>query len=169
MIISYVQALTDGFPGVVYFAPGDGTDYNSIVWQGGDPIPPVEELDAKIVELTKNAMWKLIQAERDRRTQAGVQVGAYWFHSDQPSRIQQLGLVIMGANLPTGIMWKTMSGAFVEMTPTLAGQIFQSVASKDIAIFTVAEQHKALTNASGDPANYNYLTGSPAWPLVYGE
>jgi hypothetical protein len=125
--------------------------------------------DPATLAAIRGDLWRLIQVERDRRTQAGVKVGSFWFHSDQSSRIQQLGLVIMGSNLPTGIMWKTMAGSFVEMTPALAGQIFQAVAATDIAIFTVAEQHKAQMFASATPLTYNYLTGTPPWPQVFGE
>jgi len=114
-----------------------------------------------------NNMWLLIQGERDRRTSTGgYKVGDYWFHSDDISRIQQLALTMMGANMPSGVMWKTMSGAFVPMTPTLAGQIFQAAAASDISIFSVAEAKKAEMLATSTPATYDYLSG---WPLMYGE
>jgi len=127
-----------------------------------------EEIAADPVRLASNRaeMWRLIQAERDRRTQNGIKVATKWYHSDQPSRIQQLGLVIMGAGLPAGIMWKTMDGSFVEMIPTLAGQIFQATAASDQVIFGTAEYHRSQMIASADPNAYNYFTG---WPLTYGE
>jgi hypothetical protein len=75
---------------------------------------------------------------------------------------------MMGANLPP-IQWKTMDGTFITMTPAIAAEIFQTTAAKDVAIFTVAEQHKALMLASADPSNYDYMSGSPAWPPIYGE
>jgi hypothetical protein len=113
----------------------------------------------------KLAKWREIQAERDHRTVSGYLVGGNRFHSDQPSRTQQLGLVIMGANLPTGIMWKTMDGAFVSMTPQLAGQIFQTTAGADAAIFGAAEAHRAAVNAMTDwqaIQAYNHTSGWPA-------
>jgi hypothetical protein len=58
----------------------------------------------------------------------GYVVGGHWFQSDSASRIQQLSLVVMGANLPPGIQWKTLAGTFVAMTQTLAVQIFQTAA-----------------------------------------
>ena len=167
--ITYIEAIGDFFPGVVVTAPGIGDVYADLVWVGGNAMPTQAELDAVIVTQTKLQVWRLIQVERDRRKAGGLLIGANWFHSDDTSRIQYLGLVMMGAGLPAGIMWKTMGGSFIEMTQTLAGQIFNAMASKDIAIFTVAEQHKALMYAASDPLTYNYLTGSPAWPTVYGE
>ena len=113
--------------------------------------------------------WKQIQAERDRRQAAGVLVGTTWFHTDQTSRIQYLGLMMYGTNMPSTIMWKTMSGEFVQMTPTLAQQIFATIAAKDTAIFTVAEQRRVLMEAAPSPLDYDYLTGDPAWPVVFGE
>ena len=103
-----------------------------------------------------------IKAERDRRKLAGTPVGAHVFHSDPDSRIQQIGLVMMGASLPAGIMWKTVGGAFVEMTPTLAGQIFQATAARDVALFAAAEAHIAAAAASADPLAYDFTAGWPA-------
>jgi len=164
-----MEAIGEGFPAIQCSALGDGSVYEDIVWQAGDPMPTKEELDIWIATHIKTHMWHFIQEERDRRKAGGVQVGANWFHSDDTSRIQFLGLLMYGANMPAGIMWKTMSGSFVQMTPTLAQQIFGTIGAKDTAIFTVAEQHRALMNAASDPASYNYLTGTPSWPLIYGE
>jgi len=172
-MIKYIDALTQNWPTVRVMVVGSSTTYESMIWQSGSSIPSKADMDAWIADEIKIRMWLKIQDERNKRTQSGVKVTYnaidYWFHSDSSSRIQQLGLVIMGAGLPPGIMWKTMGGSFVEMTQTLAGQIFQSIAGKDQDMYTVAEQHKAQMLASSDPENYNYLTGSPTWPLVYGE
>ena len=107
-----------------------------------------------------------IKAERDRRKAGGVKVGAKWFHSDDGSRIQQMGLVMMGAAIPANLQWKTMDGTFITMTQTLASQVFQAVAASDQAVFTAAETHRATMEASTDPASYDYSTG---WPKIYGE
>ena len=168
-IKTYMEAIGGGFPTVQCSALGGGDVYEDIVWSAGDPLPTKAELDTWILANTKTYIWKLIQEERDRRKFGGVQVGANWFHSDDTSRIQFLGLLMYGANMPNNIMWKTMSGSFVQMTPTLAQQIFGTIAAKDTVIFTVAETHRAQMNASAEPTSYNYLTGSPSWPLIYGE
>lgn len=110
--------------------------------------------------------WDAIKAERDRRKAGGVKVGAKWFHSDDGSRIQQMGLVMMGASIPANLQWKTMDGTFITMTQTLASQVFQAVAASDQAIFTAAETHRVAMEASADPASYDYSGG---WPKIYGE
>jgi len=145
----------------------DFLDYNTWVVSGNEPTFG-EISPTKLIE-QRAEMWKQIQAERDRRKAGGVQIGANWFHSDDTSRIQFIGLLMYGANMPNNIMWKTMSGSFIQMTPTLAQQIFGSIASKDTAIFTVAETHRAQMNASSTPCTYNFLTGTPAWPTIFGE
>lgn len=117
-------------------------------------------------EQSKAAKWGDIKTERDRRKVGGVKVGDKWFHSDDASRIQQIGLVMMGANLPAGLQWKTMDGSFVTMTPQLANQILAAVAASDQAIFAVAEGHRVAMEASADPAAYDYSTG---WPAIFGE
>ncbi len=151
------------------------SDYNACIAVGpahwiysGNTISPDTAVNISNADLidAKNDMWEKIKNERDRRKAGGVQVGTDWFHSDDNSRIQQLGLVMFGTNMPSNIMWKTMTGTFVQMTPTLASQIFSAVASSDMTIFAVAEQHRTNMEASSDPTSYNYLTG---WPLIFGE
>jgi hypothetical protein len=114
----------------------------------------------------KKAMaWAGIMAKRDRlMASGGYEVGEKWYHSDGPSRVQQLGLVLLGANIPEGLMWKTMDGSFVAMTPTLAGQILTTAAASDFAIFTAAEVHRAAMATAEDPALYDYSGG---WPDVF--
>lgn len=163
---TYMEAIGLGFPTVGCHCIGDGNIYEDIVWDSGDPIPTKEDIDAWIFSHTQTQMWRLIQSERDRRKASGIKVGTNWFHSDDTSRIQQLALVMMGANMPANIMWKTMSGGFVQMTPTLAGQIFQTVATSDMTIFAHAEQLRQSMMASNDPGNFDYMAG---WPAVYGE
>lgn len=119
------------------------------------------------IEQAKAAKWDFIKAERDRRTeQGGYKVGAHWFHSDQKSRSQQLGLVLLGASIPANLQWKTMDGSFVTMTQQLAGQVLAAAAASDQAIFAAAEAHRQAMEASADPAAYDFSSG---WPKVFGE
>lgn len=115
---------------------------------------------------TAAELWERIKAERERRKAGGVKIGDKWFHSDDGSRIQQMGLVMMGASIPANLQWKTMDGTFITMTQTLASQVFQAVAANDQAIFAAAEGHRVAMEASADPAAYDYSTG---WPKIYGE
>lgn len=110
-----------------------------------------------------------IKTERDRRTQTGgykVTVDGVdkWFHSDVFSRNQQLGLVLLGANVPENLPWKTMDGSFVTMTPALAQQLFASAAASDAAIFGYAEALIRQVNESTTPAAVDISTG---WPIAY--
>lgn len=112
------------------------------------------------------AAWERIKHERDRRKSLGVKVGEHWFHSDDPSRIQQLALAMMGAAIPAGLQWKTLTltsdSVFVEMTPALAQSIFQATAASDAAIFAAAESHRMAMEASDSPESYDCDAG---WPV----
>lgn len=112
----------------------------------------------------RRAKWLEVQAERDRRKGAGVSAGGYLFHSDPDSRIQQLGLVMMGANMPSGLMWKTLGGQFAPMTPALALQLFQATAASDQAIFAAAEAHRSAIDALADLAAITSYDFSGGWP-----
>jgi hypothetical protein len=165
-MITYIEAIGQGFSDVGCHCVGNGADYNSIIWDSGNPIPAQSDLDLWIITYEKNLVRLAIQEERDRRRSGGIKVGLNWFHSDDTSRIQQLGLVMFGVNMPSNIMWKTMSGSFVLMTPTLASQIFQASAMSDMVLFAYAEQKKSELLASIDYNTFDYLTG---WPAIYGE
>ena len=110
--------------------------------------------------------WERIKAERDRRKYLGVKVGAHWYHSDDSSRIQQLALAMMGAAIPAGLQWKTLTTTpppvFVAMTPALAQGIFTATAASDAAIFAAAEVHRVAVEAMSDPENYDCSGGWPA-------
>jgi len=112
------------------------------------------------------AAWGRIKQERDRRKYLGVKVGGHWFHSDDPSRIQQLALAMMGNAIPAGLMWKTLTATpppvFVEMTPALAQGIFTATAASDAAIFAAAEVHRVAMEASATPESYDCSAGWPA-------
>ncbi len=114
--------------------------------------------------------WRDIKDERERRKAGGFKVAVdgvdKWFHSDADSRIQQIGLVMLGASIPAGLQWKTMDGSFVEMNPNLAQRLFAAAVAGDQAIFTVAEMHKAAMEAATNPENYDF---SGAWPPIFGE
>ena len=120
--------------------------------------------NSKLLEQQKKYMWEQIKQYRDDNQLRGFLVDGYWFHSDNPSRIKYLGLLMIGAGIPAGLQWKTMGGTFVTMTQTLAAQIFSGVAAFDSAAFINAEVHKAAMQASNDPLNYDYTTG---WPATY--
>lgn len=139
----------------------DGAGPYIAAWNDPRPQPTPDEIAAAEHPAALATVAEAIKAERDRRKSLGCTVGPHRFHSDDPSRIQQLGLVMMGAGMPAGIKWKTMDGTFADMTPTLAAQIFQAQAARDMALFAVCEQHIAKARAAVDPLAYDYSAG---WP-----
>ena len=169
-------SITSDYRGVTVYSTttGDATIINELgpypIDTTTSPRPSVNhEWDGStwILDIAKirEIMWNNIKAHRDLLTATGgYLVNGKWFHSDQQSRNQQLGLTLMGNDLPTGIMWKTMDGTFVEMTPALAHDILITACASDQHIFTIAEGHKVAMLESADPFNYDYLSG---WPTVY--
>jgi len=162
---SYIETLSEYYPTLKLISFGDGKTYEALVPAPGSTLPTKAVLDVQALALGQERAWRRIQVERERRRVGGIRVGDSWFHSDDSSRIQQIGLVMMGASLPP-LQWKTMGGSFVTMTPVLAGQIFQTTATNDVAIFTRAEQHRFMMLATPNPGVYNFLGG---WPLTFGE
>ena len=125
----------------------------------------LRDMTEEELAVIKASKWEDIKIERDRRiADGGYKVGEKWFHSEANSRTQQLGLVLLGNNIPQGLQWKTMDGSFIAMTPTLAQQILGAAAASDFSIFVVGETHKAAVYASSDPASYDITT---SWPEIY--
>lgn len=122
-------------------------------------------LDEAVVLAQTSAIRKTkeneIKSFRDKLKESGVKVGAHWFHSDVFSRIQWLGLMIMGANAPA-IPWKTMTGEFVPLTPTLVQQVFAATGVMDANLFGIAEAKITAMKALADPTQYDTQSGWPA-------
>jgi hypothetical protein len=106
-----------------------------------------EQDDAPYVVYTRKsdeqiaaARWEAIKIIRDDLLQnGGCLVGGLWFHTDVYSKQQQMALTMLGANIPPGLRWKTMSGVFVEMVHTLAAAIFAAQVQREQTIFAIAE------------------------------
>lgn len=164
--LTYVEIIALHYPTTNVWTVNDGLLYSDLRF--GDPAnaPSQQTLDTFIRENSKEKAWRLIQAERDRRKSGGVTVNGFWFHSDDASRIQYIALMMLGQNMPQTIMWKTMSGAFVLMTPTLVASIFNAVMLNDQLNFANAEQHRFAMYNSPAPLAYNYTSG---WTTIYGE
>lgn len=166
-IPTYVEVIGTLMPHIDVSASGDGSDYDSLIWQNGATPISKAELDLLVVEKTKLRQWKAIQDKRDFLKSNGVKVGTNWFHSDDSSRIQQIGLVMFGAGMPAGIMWKTLSGSFVQMSPTLAMQIFTGHATHDTVLFTIAEQKRAAVNNLTTLASISQYDADAGWPETF--
>lgn len=104
--------------------------------------------------------WERIKAERDRRKGAGVTYSGAGWHTDDASRIQYLGLKTQG--IPPGLKWKTIGGAFADLSPAVLDAVMNTVATYDTALFVAAETHRAMMRASPDPLGYDFAGGWPA-------
>ena len=118
--------------------------------------------EAYIKTLQEN-IWVKIKAIRDEKiTNGGHCVDGKWYHSDTISRSQQTGLYLMRENVPTGLMWKTMDGSFVEMTPMLTQRIFFAAAGQDSVLFQHAEALRQQVKESATPEQVDIERGWPA-------
>jgi len=162
---SYADVQMQMFRDDVATLGGSIAEYAALIAtvEAGIVLPTAAELaQQKAIRLAQAEV--AIKAERDRRKSGGILVSGKWYHSDRDSRIQQLGLVLMGASVPA-VQWKTMDGSFVTMTPAIASAIFQATAALDMAVFANAEMHLAGARAAPEPSAYDYSTG---WPSAFG-
>lgn len=125
-------------------------------------------------------IWERIKARRDQVKAGGTKVGTKWYHSDDASRAQYLGLVrLADAAVAAGgtdsttlqysgqdIQWKTMDGSFIKMTVKRANDVFAAVTGLDFAAFAAAETHRAAMAALDNPFEYDFSAG---WPQVYAD
>jgi hypothetical protein len=145
--------------GWVLASPGVSIGYS---WNGTVFSPPVVDVSAARLEAIAR-----VKARRDLKTaNGGYLAGGKWFHSDLVSRTQQIGLILMGANIPAGLQWKTLDGSFITMTPTLAGQILAAAGAQDAALFAHAETLIGQIDAAADPTTVDVAAG---WPTTFGN
>lgn len=146
-------------------------DLNGRIYQGdclpGDRAATTDEISAAF----KLKIWDAIKAERDRRQlDGGVKVGQHWFLSTERATSEYNTIVNATRAIPdTTIIragWRTMDGAEIDMTPSLAIQILTAGIAQRCAIDDAAQSHKAALQASSDPLAYDLSTG---WPAIYGE
>ena len=145
--------------GEIVYKPESPSKYH--IWNGD-----LFKYEGPYYDAAISNMDRAIKAFRDRKKYGGVNVDGFWFHQDDASRIQQVGLVMQGNDMDKGLQWKTMQGRFVDMTPQLANKVFVAVSQHDINVFNVAEEHIRNMKQSSDPLNYDYSTG---WPRTYTE
>jgi hypothetical protein len=133
--------------------------YREDLPQGHSYVPfvePIESIKAGIVTKIKNI--------RDNKlVNGGYKVNGNWYHSDVFSRSQQLGLTIIGNNLPS-IDWKTMKGDKIRLTPPLVQQIFYAAAAQDNAHFLYAEGLISQVYSSSAPESIDITQG---WPETF--
>ena len=120
--------------------------------------------------------WREVEAYRNNLMQTGgFAVGNYWFHSDLLSRSQQLGLIELGKMavaagvdpadpIPNSPPWRTMSGAYVTLTPALTQSLIPAFLVQEASIFAVGDYYRNLINNSNDPESLNITLG---WPVTY--
>ena len=149
--------IVEGDPPALWI--GGGTLAYDGVWTVANQVVYDETITTNLAT-AKASKWEAIKATRDARKSGGALVGTKWFHTDADSRIQQLGLVLMGSSVPA-VPWKTLDGTFTTMSQTLAGQIFAAVAALDMALFANAEAHRTAMEASANPDQYDFSAG---WP-----
>lgn len=132
----------------------------------------------------KERLLSLVTTERFKRWRSGFPVlvdgTTKWFHSDEFSLVQHLGLKdkardllaaggALSDNLTIGglpVVWSTMDGTQVTITAQVAFDLVEAAGFQQAAIFAAAETHRAGALASATPETYDYLQD---WPLVFGE
>jgi hypothetical protein len=131
-------------------------------------VAPYLVVTPKDLDAVKAETWSRIKAYRDDlQDNGGCLVEGKWYHTDTKSKQQQIALLLLGPNLPAGVMWKTLDGSFVEMTQTLAASLFLAQVTREQTIFFTAEHHRTNVNAAvlvDTLASYDYTVG---WPARY--
>lgn len=120
-----------------------------------------------------------VDSERSRRWRSGFPVlingVTHWFHSDEFSLTQHLGLKdkardliaaggVMSDNITIGgqpVAWSTMDGSQVTITAQIAFDMVAAAAVQQALIFSASEAHRVAIANTQNPANYDVLTG---WP-----
>ncbi|MCQ8103235.1 DUF4376 domain-containing protein [Methylomonas sp. SURF-2] len=165
--------------GAVYYLP-DGSRHE-IAELGIEPPPyALESAPVTVAQLLE-----ALDVERSRRWRAGfpVQIGGgitKWFHSDEFSLTQHLGLKDKARDLLAAggamsdaitisgqtVYWSTMDGSPVAITAQLAFDLVSSAGLQQALVFAASQVHRAAINSAEDLSGYDVLAN---WPAVFGE
>ena len=164
--------------GTIYYL-GDGSKHE-ITALG--VVPPLDALSAPPV--TAAQLLLEVDRERSQRWRAGfpVLIGGVtkWFHSDEFSLTQHLGLkdkardvLAAGGAMSDSITiagqpvyWLTMDGSQVAITAQVAFDLVTNAGLQQALVFAASQAHKAAINTAGDLSDYDVLAN---WPAVFSE
>lgn len=142
--------------------PAPPADYSDDLYRRmeTDEAPYVAYVRRPAEEVTATRWERLKQIREELTLNGGVFVAGKWFHTDVHSKQQQMALMMLGAALPAGLMWKTMDGSFIPMTPEVVQQLFVAQVQREQTIFAVAEAKRldATPLYEGWPDRYNDLS-----------
>ncbi|MDP2202259.1 MAG: hypothetical protein Q8K07_09595 [Methylicorpusculum sp.] len=142
--------------------------------------PPLNALESAPV--TVDQLLAAVYVERARRWRAGFPalVGGVtkWFHSDDFSLTQHLGLkdkardLLAAGGLMTDqitiagqpVFWSTMDGSQVAITAQVAFDLVAGAALQQALVFLASQSHEAAINAAEDLSDYDVLAN---WPAVF--
>jgi len=137
-------------------------------WLADDPVSVQAIIDGyDVLAVARAQKWEEIKVKREAVKYAGVPIASVGkvIDTDEGARTQQLGLVLMGASLPAGLLWKFSDNTFEAMTPALAQEVLATTAARDTAVFSVAEGYRATINAMTDWQAVLNLDISAGWPV----
>ncbi|QSA99542.1 MULTISPECIES: DUF4376 domain-containing protein [unclassified Methylomonas] len=136
------------------------------------------------MSIIRDQLFASVDIERARLWRSGfpVQIGgvAKWFHSDEFSLTQHLGLKdkardvlsaggTMNDDITIGgqpVQWSTMDGSSVTITVQVAFDLVSSAGLQQAMVFAASQAHKAAIQTAADLSNYDVLSN---WPAVFGE
>lgn len=131
------------------------------IWQDGGWVLSVNKAELQA------QMWERIKQKRHDNARGGVYIKSVgkWFHNDDPTRTQYLGLQVL-PQLPSDLMWKTMDNEFVPMTKALLTEITMTMLTEEQNDFANAERHRLAMLKADNPLEYDYSTG---WSKTHGQ
>lgn len=171
-------SVVDDYRGLIYYLADDSkhviTDFGVV--------PPLNALTSPPVTPAK--LLSAVDSERSKRWRAGfpVQVGGVekWFHSDEFSLTQHLGLKdkardllatggVMTDNITIAgqpVVWSTMDGSQVTITAQLAFDLVDAAAVQQALVFAASKAHFSAIMLATDLTDYDPTSG---WPAVYSD
>ncbi|WP_446807950.1 hypothetical protein ACH50O_11585 [Methylomonas sp. 2BW1-5-20] len=132
----------------------------------------------------RNAKVQQVNAERGRRWRGGTPLVidglTKWFHSDEFSLIQHLGLKDKARDLIAAggamsdvisidgqaVLWSTMDGSQVTITVQIAFDLVAADGARQDQIMAVCRSHLLAIGIDATPADYDISVG---WPAIFGE
>ncbi|MCK9529420.1 MAG: DUF4376 domain-containing protein [Gammaproteobacteria bacterium] len=164
---NYMNLLSEKYPGVICISP-DPSDYSSIIWESGDPLPSQSQLDSDWADLVVREKQKEINNYRD----VFLDDGGFYFQGnvydcDTLAKANITGAVtsvLVGTTLPADFSWRTLDNQNILMDGSTLSAFGVSMGAYVSMVFAWSWVLKTRIDSLSDVNAINNFNPANYWP-----
>lgn len=168
MAHSYIEIIARKFPNVQAHTTGGPKDYAALVWEGGDPLPTLEQLEQGHLEIAKEDKIAEINKFRDELAFNYFPYDGKRWDCDDTARLNITGVnvlvMINGGTLPPDMLWRDYDNQDWPVTGSYMVNMGLSMFNFISTVYQVGWYHKSQVQALTTPDEAMMYDFSGGWP-----